>query len=499
VSADGKSAVTLGMDNAVRTWDVPTATERRKVLLPPGTDYGTLPRPGRALLHSAEGFWSVWDVETEEELVRVQRDKERYPTFTRYDVSRDGRSLLTVEYPGFQGTNPEKATLHDLETGAASPEVGKNWVREGEQEELVSLVRASARHSVVATVAVRGEPAFGLGTFKYRYLIRCKRSEKDPEPTWETKPIGPEFGHWRAVSVTPDDRGILTVQWDKATCVSLLEASTGSERCRFQIPGYVVNYDNLIHAFSRNGDLLAVGSVDGTMTVFDVRLGKVIAALNGDQGMVRCLAFGANATLFTAGEDGTVLIWDLREHLRKARQTVEHSPAEGKRLWNELADPDTVKAYQAAGSLVTSPAQAVDLFRENLKPARKVPAAEIDKLIAALDDDAFEVRQNASRELRRIGPQAGTALKATLEKTRSQEQRRRAEELLAELKERETKPSPVELRELRAVEVLETIGTQPAWAIIESLAKGASGIRLTDEAAFALERRAEKPKPDSKP
>jgi WD40 repeat protein len=490
VSGDGKSAVTLGEDNTVRTWDVQTTTEQRRIFLPPNTDYGILLRSGRGLLHSSGGSWSIWDIETEEEIVQVQRDKERYPNNTRYDVSTDGQSLLTVEYTGLQGTtNPRHATLYNLETGAVSPGVAKNWIREDKEEELLSLAHACTRHSVVATIAARGRPKFGLGTSEYRYLIRCKQSEDDPMLLWKTKDIELDFGYWRAVSFTPDDRAILTLHRDKTTYVSLLESITGNERCRFRIHDYVPACYNLIHAFSRNGDLLAVGSSDGTTTVFDIRRGREIATLTGDQGAVRCLAFGADAaTLFSAGSNGTVLIWDLHEHLRKSRRVVELSSADGKRLWAELADPDTVKTYRAVGALVTAPAQAVDLLREKLTAVEKVPDAEIDKLIIDLDNDEFATRQKASRELRRIGPQAKAALQKTLEKSESREQRRRVEELLVELKERETKPSPDELRELRAVEVLEAIGTPPARSILESLAKGAPGTRLTDEAAAALER-----------
>src|SRR5262249_32809529 len=62
VSRDGKSAVTLGQDNTVRTWTVPRATERRRVSLPPDTMFGELLGAGRALLHTKEAGASVWDI-----------------------------------------------------------------------------------------------------------------------------------------------------------------------------------------------------------------------------------------------------------------------------------------------------------------------------------------------------------------------------------------------------------------------------------------------------
>jgi WD40 repeat protein len=503
VSADGKSLITLGGDNTVRIWDVASAKEQRKVSLPPKTDRGVLIDSKRVLVHTVEGALFVWDMEREKELVKLQCDKAKrreepeWP-LKQFDVSRDGRSLLTVERNGFQGFFDEPATLYNLETGSVCEGVNRDWTAEGQCEHLVSLARTARGNRLVGTIAVR-LPVFGGTGPVYGYQVRCKQSEKDSEIIWETKATNKEKicqddVCW-AVSFTPDDRALLSFNHhEKTTWVSLLESTTGSERCRFRIPVTVsnsFNYSTHPHAFSRNGDLLAVGRSDGATALIDIRLGKEIATLACNQKNVHCVAFGSDdTTLFTAGDNGTVLVWDLREHLRKARQQVELAPADGKRLWAEMADPDTVKAYRAVGTLVTAPAQAVDTLRAELKPIeKKATAAEIDKLVAALDDDEFETRQQASRELRRIGLQGKAALQKSLASGVSLEQRRRIEKLLAELKEREIKLSQEELRELRAVEVLEAVGTPQAWSLLESLARGASGERLTDEAAFALERR----------
>src|SRR5262249_25489463 len=131
-------------------------------------------------------------------------------------------------------------------------------------------------------------------------------------------------------------------------------------------------------------------------------------------------------------------------------------------------------------------------LREKLKPVAKVPAAQIDKLIADLDDKNFKTRDMAFLELRRIGLQGKTALTKALERHDSLELRRRIQNLLAELA---SVPSDQELREIRAVQILEAIGTPPARSILQSLAKGASGVRLTDQAAAALGRWELRPRP----
>jgi hypothetical protein len=71
--------------------------------------------------------------------------------------------------------------------------------------------------------------------------------------------------------------------------------------------------------------------------------------------------------------------------------------------------------------------------------------------------------------------------------------------LLAAFKQREALPSQDELRELRAIEILEVVATPSAQAVLESLAKGAPGVRLTDEAGAALERLGKRMKAREKP
>ena len=73
----------------------------------------------------------------------------------------------------------------------------------------------------------------------------------------------------------------------------------------------------------------------------------------------------------------------------------------------------------------------------------------------------------------------------------SAEARRRAEEILARLSKAE--PTGEALRALRAIEVLEHIGTPEASRVLETLAKGAPEARLTRDAKASLGRLARRP------
>jgi hypothetical protein len=69
-------------------------------------------------------------------------------------------------------------------------------------------------------------------------------------------------------------------------------------------------------------------------------------------------------------------------------------------------------------------------------PPDRATADRIARLIAQLDDDDFAVREEATAELRRIGPPAEAALRRALAESPSAELRRRARDLLRSVKTR---------------------------------------------------------------
>jgi hypothetical protein len=156
------------------------------------------------------------------------------------------------------------------------------------------------------------------------------------------------------------------------------------------------------------------------------------------------------------------------------------------RAWTDLANNDAKAAFQAMGEMIGQPKDTVTLMAAKLKPVEQVDPALIEQMVKDLDSDNFTKRQKANKALEQLESQARPALEKIMANPPSAEARSRAKNLL----ERLDGPvgSPEDLRMIRAVEVLERIGTPEARDLLARLAKGAAGARLTTEASASVGR-----------
>jgi hypothetical protein len=135
------------------------------------------------------------------------------------------------------------------------------------------------------------------------------------------------------------------------------------------------------------------------------------------------------------------------------------------------------------GKLAGTP-EAVEFLRSRVRPVPKLSDAILELVFRALDAEEFKDRQEARKELDRLGRAAVPRVKARLAAGGSDELKRHLGAFLAQHDRQE--PSPDELRALRAVEILEAIGTPSARKLLGELAAGEPGIRLTEDAAGAV-------------
>jgi hypothetical protein len=206
----------------------------------------------------------------------------------------------------------------------------------------------------------------------------------------------------------------------------------------------------------------------------------------GHASFVMTSAYSPDGTLLvTGGTDRTALVWDLLGLRTEGGKGAELTRADADRLWADLGDSDAGKAFRALKVLRANGAAAVSLLKERLRPAAAFDAKKIAPLLADLDGDDFAKRASATKQLAELGDLAETALGAALNDKASLEKRRRVEDLLKRI---DASASPELLRGVRAVEVLEGLGTQEARQVLQTVATGAAEARLTREANAALKR-----------
>jgi WD40 repeat protein len=267
--------------------------------------------------------------------------------------------------------------------------------------------------------------------------------------------------------------------------VDLWETATGKELPALRLPNNERGYMHCL-AISPDGKTLAAADSAGVIYLWNVGTARMRAVLTGHRDGVNSLDFSPDGSrLISGSDDNTALIWDLTGIALEGTPSKTLTPTELTKQWDELADADASKAWRAGWRLTADPAASVAFLQNHVHPA-EVDVVQIAKLLAALDDDAFEGRETASRELAKLGEIAVPAVRRALEAKPSPEARHRLEELVNKLDGPITIPE--QARDLRCVEVLEHIGSVEARRLLAELSKGAEGSRLTHNAKAALGR-----------
>jgi hypothetical protein len=281
------------------------------------------------------------------------------------------------------------------------------------------------------------------------------------------------------LAASPDGRRLAAI----ANEVHIWDAATGTEFCRLPRPAH--NWTGL--AFSPDGRTLATLGDDKPVRLWEVSTGQLRLEIAGHQGDINCVAFSPDGRLLATGSrDKTVLLWDLRG-LPLVQEKAKTSAFE--QLWIDLASDDAKAAFRAVCRLQGDGDKAVASLAERLKPG----IGKVPQLITQLDDEEFQVRERASRELFALGRDVEPALAKALLATKSAEARARIRSILERLNKGEGKAKSL-LRSLRILEVLEDIGTPAARTLLEAVAGGDPDAEVRLEAQAALKRLAERSK-----
>jgi hypothetical protein len=194
----------------------------------------------------------------------------------------------------------------------------------------------------------------------------------------------------------------------------------------------------------------------------------------------------------SSDSDPSVMIWDLSRAFRGERDpSPPRNIKEAEVLWERLNGLDPTAAKPAIHALTRAPEHTLALL-DRLWPApRTATAKQVEEWIDQLDSSNFRTRENASQELQSVGPTVLPALRSALKEPKSLEQRLRIQRLVERLAASNiTGPGavPASLREMRALEVLERIGSPAARKLVERAAARFADAVLRAEARLVLTR-----------
>jgi WD40 repeat protein len=242
-------------------------------------------------------------------------------------------------------------------------------------------------------------------------------------------------------------------------------------------------------AFSPDGCYLATAKDTPEIHLWDVLAGRELGQLEGHEGGVVSLLFSPDGKrLFSGGSDTTALTWDLTRLTGARRASPDPAsklqPKDLNALWTELASKDASRAFSALRKLSACSDQAITLIQERVRPATSPDSKSLAQLLADLHSGRVESRRQAESELEGLGDLAEPALRKALEGDLPIVLRRRVERLLDKL----VMPTARQMRDLRAIELLELIGSSNARQVLLSLADGVPATRLTRVARGAVQR-----------
>jgi energy-coupling factor transporter ATP-binding protein EcfA2 len=263
---------------------------------------------------------------------------------------------------------------------------------------------------------------------------------------------------------TSDSRSVLGLSpgEKQGAKLKLYECRTG--KARMTLTTELGQYGAV--AISKDSRWVAWINGSNHIDIFDMTGGKVAATIKQTEAMNR-LAFSPDGSMLASGgHSGTILLWDMKALVKQEHDEPAWTDADKTALWNDLASTDAEKAFTAMMRLRRSPPQAVALLRERIQWADA--NKDIGKLIERLGSSDFKTRKQASEALEQLGERARPMLAKAAGQSTSLEHKRRCELLIDSL----GKPfsTPVGLRLLRSIEVLDGLRTPDAAALLRDIA-----------------------------
>jgi WD40 repeat protein len=485
-SPDGRLLATGSSSHwVIRLWDVAARKTIRRL------EGGLLralqfsPDGGRLASAASDSQVQVWEVAGGKELRRIP-SKESDKRFNLAVWSGDGKVLATWTW----GQNERHIRLWNTDTGKQLRELdadGNNIesIAFSPDSKTLAALRMKQR-------GVTGPAHILLWEVDTGRLLRTLELPANPSPYLISNSC-------TRLAFSPDGRTLAAGGQRTGASIYVWELPSGRLRLTlkhgedvaclaFSPDGKILaaaNNYNAYRNFMPGPESLGLKTPLPHVHIWDMIAGTETQILKGHQGPISTLAFSPDGKLLATGSyDTTILLWDATRFKTSRPTEVELRPEQVESLWADLGGEDAAQAYHAIRTLAAAPKSSLAFFERYLKPVAPVDAKQVARLLADLDSEQFAVREKAMQQLEKLGDSAATELSKALAGKPSLEVKRRIEQLL------EKHNGADHLRMVRALETLEAIGTAEARDLCAKLADGVADAPLTREARATLRRMA---------
>lgn len=515
-TADGKQIVTAGHDGRVVRWDAATGAEveaygysptsmptgrapfaprpariGRNVRWTNSWNVGTCafsPDTGTIYVQGGSGGVTVVDLATGQEHYSLYFPTARnHSGGTKPALSADGRRVGAAGQSYDRNKYIFSAAAWDTETGQPLAEMKLDFDQNQRYfNGMATAITPDGAYFGVACMIQEnntGKSTLEFNTFDLNTGVRIATTTSTAS------------GYAPHLHAAPDNRSALSndqqsrlIVWDlptgKVVRTLAVQANTSVQAPAFHPSGRTFAMPSFMPS-----DRIAGGN-GAIVRVYEWASGEVREDLPFPVSGITALTYSPDGNTLAVGwQDSTVLLFDA--NVADLKKPWDDKPSDPSDLWEKLSGKSAKAAWLAMRELTDRPDVALKLLRENVKPVpapAKPTAEQTGQWIAALDAPAFAAREQAMKDLRRLGKSVEKDLKKALETTPSAEVKERIEKLLG-LILRPATPNPTEAR---AVELLERIGTADAKAELTKLAAGDPASLMTQDAATTLKRLAAK-------
>jgi WD40 repeat protein len=441
LTLDGKLAIAAAWDHTIRWWDCSSGRQVRKVDLPSNAECLVISPDGKKVIAGLDGGnLRVWDVTSGEpgasrELpIRLRQTKALFTPSGRQLIVASGAHVHVCDWPA----------LELIRTIQLSRPVNQPGEAEAECESITVSPDGRRLITVAWWSTFREERGF---RFQFQYAGSDGVVDMWDLATGERiRRVAEGNGCGGKVYFTPDGHLLLTDGLKSripAQAGRPAEAFSGENVLldpftprwlRSFVPAPITPdiFETSARAqLSPDGRMLCRGYNTGVIRCFEVATGQLRRTLSGHQGYAYSLSFSQDGRkLISGGRDGTVLIWDTT--LAGLGKTSKKDARSVEQLWLAASGQEAIEAYSALQALAVMPDAAIKHLRQRFKPAAAdTPQEKVDPF------------KEASGE---------------------------------------------QLAQIRAVELLEGIGSAAAQGYLTALAGGGEGALLTREAKAAAER-----------